>query len=82
MLSEPVLESDISATFYPDATDLETVKTRNCEYTMGRLPDGKVVVKRITYFGGCSTSIRSISIALKRFRNQHKDPWRLPGGCD
>lgn len=72
MLSEPVLESDISATFYPDATDLETIKTRNCEYTIGRLPDGEGVVKRIT----------SISIALKRCRNQHKCPWSLSGSCD
>ena len=78
MLLKPVLNFDYSETFYPDAVDLETIEKRDCRYTMGRLPTGDDVVKRITYFGGCSTSCMAISIALARFRKQHESPF----GCD
>lgn len=78
ILKELVLNDDLSETFYPNSIDLETVKRHDCEYVMGRLPNGDDVVKSITYFGGCNTTVESISISLKRLRNQHKKPF----GCD
>ena len=64
------LDTDISTTFFPDAEDVELIRKPGHEYMMGRLPNGKYVVKSITYFGGWDTSFDVIAMSLSMLGKQ------------
>lgn len=67
-LWEPIrLEYDLTVTFFPGIPDGETIECRDCEYTMGRLPNGDNAIKQITYFAGCNAT--SVGRAIRELRD-------------
>jgi len=69
-LGKPLLTYDLSETFFPDAEDIELVREHGHIYMLGRLPNGKCVVKWITYLGGYDVPLETIGISLGMLRKQ------------